>query len=351
MNTINPFVVTFGKKPANYISRPKEFEKIIFDLEQEPASIQSYLITGVRGSGKTVLMNAITSHFTQQDEWIVVKINPERDILTSLASKLYDLGSSKHLFTKMSLSVNIYGISLSITGSNPITDVESILDRLFASIKKHNKKVLIAIDEVSNSSYIKVFAHTFQTLLGEDMPIYLIMTGLYENVLSLQNEKTLTFLYRSPIIELKPLDIIDIALSYQKIFNIDKEKSIVLSKLTSGYAFAYQALGYILFDQNKIDIDKDTLDTYDSFLRKFSYDKMWDSCSEIEKNILKQINKDGITTNECITNANISKSVYSVYRERLINKGLIDTSIHGIIKFSLPRFYEFVKNKIEFNLD
>lgn len=350
MERINPFMVTFGKKPSNYIARPQEFEDIKSSFEQEPASVQSYLITGVRGSGKTALMNVVTSYFEEKDDWVVVKINPERDIITSLASKLYDKGSSKRLFAKMSLSVNIYGISLSVSGSNPISDPESILDKLFADAKKHKKKVLIAIDEVSNSTHVRVFVHTFQGLVGDDMPAYLIMTGLYENIHSLQNEKTLTFLYRAPVIELKPLDMIDIAISYEEIFNIGKSESSVLAKMTRGYAFAYQALGYILFENETAEVTDDILKTYDSYLRKFAYDKMWDSCTNIEKSILRYIEEDGTTTNDCISKSGLNRSTYSVYRERLSQKGLIDTSTYGMIRFSLPRFYEFICGKNEYEI-
>lgn len=231
------------------------------------------MITGVRESGKTALMNLVISYFEEKDDWIVVKINPERDIITSLASKLYDKGSGKRLFAEVNLSVNLYGISLSTSGSNPISNPESILDKLFADAKKHSKKVLIAIDEVSNS-HVRVFAHTFQGLIGDDMPAYLVMTGLYENIHFLQNEKTLTFLYRAPVIERKPLDIIDIALSYEEIFNIGKTEAGALAKMTGGYAFAYQALGYVLYENNTSEINDKILKIYDSYLRKFAYDKM-----------------------------------------------------------------------------
>ena len=73
-------------------------------------------------------------------------------------------------------------------------------------LKKNKKKVLITIDEASNTSYMRSFAHDFQSLLRSDYPVYALMTGLYENVNSLQNNKNLTFLYRAPKINLNPLN-------------------------------------------------------------------------------------------------------------------------------------------------
>lgn len=43
-------------------------------------------------------------------------------------------------------------------------------------------------------------------MLRKDLPIYLLMTGLYENVSDLQNESNMTFLLRTPKIELTSLN-------------------------------------------------------------------------------------------------------------------------------------------------
>ena len=53
---------------------------------------------------------------------------------------------------------------------------------------------------------MRSFAHDFQSLLRDDYPVFALMTGLYENIYDLQNEKSLTFLYRAPKIILEPLN-------------------------------------------------------------------------------------------------------------------------------------------------
>ena len=65
-------------------------------------------------------------------------------------------------------------------------------------LKNKNKKVLIILDEVDNSLEMKYFIQGYASLLGQKYSIFLLMTGLYENVSKLQNEKSLTFLYRAP---------------------------------------------------------------------------------------------------------------------------------------------------------
>jgi hypothetical protein len=37
------------------------------------------MITGVRGSGKTVMLTDIAKHFRENEGWIVMDLSPERD--------------------------------------------------------------------------------------------------------------------------------------------------------------------------------------------------------------------------------------------------------------------------------
>lgn len=348
MKQDNPFIVTFGKMPLNFIPRLNESREIISNFEQQNPSIQNYLITGVRGSGKTALLAYICSYFEDKSDWIVLDMNPERDLLNSIASRLYEKGRAKRLFLKMNFSLSLYGLSLSISGENPINDPESILEKLFQEIKKAKKKVLIAIDEANNSEHIRVFAHSFQAMLRQDMPIYLLMTGLYENIKSLQNQKSLTFLYRMPTIDLKPLDLVSIASSYQKTFSISENKAVELTKLTKGYAFAYQVLGYLLYEKGNTDINESLLMEYDQYLRRYVYDKIFEDVPASEKKVLFAIPSDGIKTKDLLEKTGYNRSDYSSYRERLSRKGIIDTSTYGQISFALPRFYEFLEAKSKF---
>lgn len=83
---------------------------------------------------------------------------------------------------------------------------------------------------------------------SQDLPVYLLMTGLYENVSALQNEKSLTFLYRTPKIHLGPLNIGTIAEDYRSVLGLNEQEGLALAKLTKGYSFAFQVLGYFAWE-------------------------------------------------------------------------------------------------------
>ena len=72
---------------------------MLFRSTAEESPNQIYMITGVRGSGKTVMMTNIASEIRKRsDEWIIVELNPNRDLLQSLAAKIYAISCSGEQF-------------------------------------------------------------------------------------------------------------------------------------------------------------------------------------------------------------------------------------------------------------
>lgn len=127
------------------------------------------------------------------------------DILETVAFEIHDQGKLKHFFLKSEFSVSFNGINFSLKGKEDINNIMSLLKRMLTYLKKKNKKVLIVIEEVNESKEIKHFIEGYATLLGLKYPVRLLMTGLYKNVSKLQDESQLTFLYRCPRIQMKPL--------------------------------------------------------------------------------------------------------------------------------------------------
>ena len=68
MKKTNPFSLSFGKKPFEYISRFSQTERIINDFSSTPSPSHVYMITGIRGSGKTVMMANISEHFAGEKD-------------------------------------------------------------------------------------------------------------------------------------------------------------------------------------------------------------------------------------------------------------------------------------------
>lgn len=74
----NPYSLIFGKEPKQMISRSSAVTEIVETFCEDVPSQQVFMITGVRGSGKTVLMTEVSKKLESQSDWIVVELNPER---------------------------------------------------------------------------------------------------------------------------------------------------------------------------------------------------------------------------------------------------------------------------------
>ncbi len=340
----NPFTLSFGKKPLQYISRLSQTQQILETFQAPVPSNQIFMITGVRGSGKTVMMTNIANELKADDSWIVIELNPTRDLLQSLAAKIYSLPEMHARFLNARLDFSAFGLGLSVENSAPATDIENVLELMLDQIKESGKRLLITIDEVTCSEYIRIFVSSFQIFLRQEQPIFLLMTGLYENLYDLQNDKSLTFLYRAPKLLLEPLNYTAVRNHYMKIFNIDTESASKMTSLTKGYPFAFQVLGYLYWENRSTKNIDEILPEYDQYLEEYVYSKIWSELSEQDQRILLSISPDeGLKVKELRTRLQMSSELFSVYRDRLRRKGVIDTHEYGKVSFSLPRFSNFVE--------
>ena len=339
--TGNPFTLDFGREPYEMIPRSLLMDDIFRSFTDEHPSVHVNIITGVRGSGKTVFMTSLCKRFQQEKDWIVIELNPDRDLLQNFAARLYDEKSLKDIFRSAKINLSAFGVGVEIEGSEPISDIEVALERMLINLKKHHKKILIAIDEVSASSNMKVFASAFQILMRQDLPLFLLMTGLYENIRALQDQKTLTFLYRAPRLALSPLNIGRMAGSYARIFGLDQDQALEMARKTKGYSFAFQVLGYFTWlyrnDSNRINGE------FRQYLDEYVYEKIWTELSRTDRKVLYAL---ASTPNGAIISVrkklNMNSNQFTPYRTRLIRKGIINGEIHGTIYFELPLFDEFV---------
>lgn len=339
----NPFTLSFGKKPLQYVSRISQTNAITENFSAEIPSNQLYLITGVRGSGKTVMMANIANEMRKREDWIVVELNATRDLLQSLAAKLYSLPEMNAHFVQAKFDFSLLGLGVSLENAAPVSDIESAIELMLAEIHNRNKRLLITVDEVTNCEYVRVFASSFQIFLRQEYPIFLLMTGLYDNIYNLQNEDSLTFLYRAPKMILEPLNYTAVRKQYMDIFGLDMEAAGEMTGLTKGYPFAFQVLGYLYWENRNRKTLKEILPEYDQYLEEYVYDKIWSELSELDRRILIEMSVSGETRVKRIREKLEMKSeLFSVYRERLKRKGVLDTSKYGEVSFILPRFAEFV---------
>lgn len=346
----NPYSLMFGREPAQNIPRITQKDQILSCFLSLNPTYQVFMLTGIRGSGKTVSLSVISKELRKLDDWIVIELNPETDLLKSLASKLVSNDKVGSILSNAKINLSILGLGAEISGVTPITDYETAINRILERMKKQGKKLLVTIDEVTNNEYMRVFAGDFQIMVRQDLPIFLLMTGLFENIDNLQNEKSLTFLYRAPKIKMEPLNLGTIASSYAKELHVTSEVALKMAKITKGYPFAFQLLGYLCWEQDCT--YENVLVEFDQYLSEYVYDKIWSELSNIDKKALAAIavSETG-KIKEIREKLGMDTNHFNPYRNRLIKKGLVNGDERGYVTLVLPRFKKYILENLYDEMD
>ena len=339
MKENNPFTLTFGMPPSQLIHRIDDSNQILSSFDPNNSISRTYLIEGVRGSGKTVLMSTVANTLQAEKAWIVVNLNPTQDLLENLANRLGNTIRNIPNFLEKGFNLSACGIGVGIGGTENTKDDISLIENMLRYIKKKRKNLLITIDEVVSNENMRVFASQFQIFLREDYPVYLIMTGLYENIYSIQNDPALTFLLRSHKINIQPLSLSQITRHYLQVFGIGLDEARMLAHLTKGYAFGFQALGLLYWEYRDTLTIEEILVKYDDMLDGYVYHKVWEGLSEQDRKIvLSMEDEEEIAIKDLLKRISIPANSFTKYRSRLINKGVCLSPVRGYISLALPRF-------------
>ena len=338
----NPYTLAFGYPPVAAIERSLQMERIINDFDREHPANYINLVTGVRGSGKTVFISQIAKRLGERKKWIVVNLNVQRDLLTSLAARLDSDRTLQSWFRKAEINLQAFGLGLSVKSAPPVTDIEEVLLRMLRSIDSHKKRVLITIDEAVNSREMRVFASAFQIFLREGLPVFLIMTGLFKDIDRLRNAPGMTFLERAPRTLLQPLDADAIAKNYADNLSLKASDANRYAAMTRGYSFGFQVLGYFLFENLK-EREKAVTEAK-NYLYEFAYNKIWSETSAKDKRLIRAVAEvPGGEVLKIRTRLQETTNQFNPYRDRLIKAGIAHAPGNGYLELSLPFFEEFAK--------
>ena len=222
-------------------------------------------------------------------------------------------------------------------------------------LKKRGLSLLITIDEISSTPELREFAGIYQLLLRNNYHIALLMAGLPNKVSELQNDELLTFLLRSQRIYLEPLSLLTIKQSYRRAFNrkgrtIDDDTLNQITKMTNGYAYAFQLLGFLLWRTKETEITsavvQKILPNYQAELYRNVYIKMYQELSNKDREFIKAMSESGkasVKVAEIAKKMHRDKNYISIYRRRLLDDQLITATKWGEVAFTLPFFADFIK--------
>ena len=349
----NPFTTTYSKIPDYTYIPTEQTREIIENFSYDRPSESVYKITGVRGSGKTVLLAKIEeefqSEYRKKEGWLVYRLSPTRDMLRQLASAICKENIIKEKYKEKSfnISANVMGTGIGVgmahTGQDELFDVGIELEEMIIELAKCGKKIMIGVDEVSKTQHMIEFASESGKWTRAGYPVYLVCTGLYDNIEQLYNVNNLTFFRRATTVKTDPLNLIRISDIYKNKLGVDKEKAREMAKLTNGYPYAYQELGGLYFKKNKNDTLEDIKESLKAELYAYAYEKIWEEMSAEDRALVRLLTEKKEYSREEILKKMEKPGNYSVYRDRLDKRGII-SSRRGYISLALPFFNEYIKD-------
>ena len=128
--------------------------EIVEELGSEFVQNPCFMLTGARGSGKTVTMTSIEKKVAELDEWIIVRLNPDRDLLNGLVAKLYDSREFLTKFIDTSVNLSKFGIGINISKKSPVADIESALEIILKELK--GKQIINTIIIVGTTIFVSL---------------------------------------------------------------------------------------------------------------------------------------------------------------------------------------------------
>jgi energy-coupling factor transporter ATP-binding protein EcfA2 len=349
----NPFTTTFSKTPEyTYISTNKT-DEILENFSYDIPSESVYKITGVRGSGKTVILAKIEENLKNEGNkekgWLVFDLNPARDMLGQVAAMLHKAGFGKNDTKSRSMNISATilgtggGLGYSEGKENNFFDIGVEIEEMLQAAQKKGRKILVGIDEVSKTAEMIKFASEYGRWLRAGYPVYLVCTGLYENIQEVSNVKNLTFFRRATTIKTEPLNAVRMAEMYKKKLGVDGEEAKKMARLTKGYAYAFQELGVLYFRKKENETLEDITPDLRTELFAYSYEKIWEELTEADRFLMSLLtDKNEYKRDEVLNLMGDKSGNYSMYRDRLIKRGLLE-SRQAYISISLPFFADYIK--------
>lgn len=385
----NPFSPGAGTQPPELAGRSDILDKALLTLARvkNGKAEKSMLLVGLRGVGKTVLLNKISQIATDQNYKVAkieaneVKSAPQKKSLPelllpelrrllfsfsdggSMVNKAFRVLKSFASRVKVGVKHNDVEYWIDIEPEKGVADsgdLEADLAQVFLALGRvaaeRNTAIAIAIDELQylNVDELSSLIMSAHRVSQESLPIVIFGAGLPQLVGKAGRAKSYAErLFDYP--EIGPLKKGDSKLALQipvqkEGFSFTEEALDEIIRVTKGYPYFIQEWGYHswnLTNGNIIDIDtvKHATDEAINRLDKNFFRVRFDRLTRREKDYLRALAELGTNSRSGDIAKMLDIHVQSAapLRNNLIKKGMIYSPDHGDNAFTVPLFDDFMK--------
>ena len=385
----NPFNPGSGTPPPFLAGRDEELAKFKMSLKLMADGKHSNLIlTGLRGTGKTVLLNEFSmmcrrgKFFPVKRLQFTTKYNRPEDFANALEYDMSVAMSSLSVTKKASQKIKSVGSKLKpkqlgvpgafffepsyTSKSIPFENyIENYLVSSWPVFKQHGYKgVIFLFDEfhlmfgIDKESYVLAdFIGAINELQNKGFPYYLVLAGLPKLSLNVKRARSYAERMFGAII-LDNLTKKEASLAISKPlkdspYNFSKDLISAIVMDTGQYPYFIQFYCQeIICNVLKQNID---IDDYNSIkpiiinnLQTAFFDPRIDNLTDLEKKLLvsmAKINKKDLQFRTILTKSRIKKTSLNKYLDSLEKKGLVYNHKRGVYRFSLPMLQDYIVQK------
>lgn len=379
----NPFAPGAGSRPPQLAGRDTvlELARISCGRAVQGRSARSIMLLGLRGTGKTVLLNEIGRNAEQQGllvskvespegESLARLIYPEmRKVMRSLsgveAAKQFTTRGLRGLRNFASIfKIEFAGVEVGVEPEPGLADTGDLqydLPDLFTLIGRAAQAAgrgwVLLIDEVQylSDADLSALIVSLHRMSQEGLPVLLIGAGLPQIARLAGEAKS----YAERLFQFPPVGALDSAAARQAIEKpivdegalIAPEALRLIIERTQGYPFFLQEWASVVWNNAEgpeitlIDAEQsysETLALLDDGFFRVRIDRL--TRAEVQFVKAMALLGDGPYAMADIANAmNRSQKSLGPARSNIISKGMIYSTDHGYLDFSVPLFAEFMR--------
>ena len=382
MFKVNPYRPGAGLMPTYLAGRQPDIAEMenLFGALCLNIPTQSVIFSGLRGVGKTVLINKLQEIAEEKGIFCKhIEVEERNDFISQIAScsqaflrKISTVEKFKSLIQKPLDAVKalvvsfdpdnkVFSLSLQekelYTSTNLVQSLTDVFTTLGETAAKTNSPICFFIDEIQYMKKEELSALIAALHRANQLgyPVMLVGAGLpkiYSMLSEVKSYSERLFNYK----EIGSLDMDqcrDAICKPAKKLDVSYDEAAVekIIDITKGYPFFVQQLCQIVFQKkkgNRIDISdaKDSISEFFDILDSGFFKVRYERCTESDKKFIFPMvacNKLPCTISNVAMIMNRQVKSISTARAQLINKGIIYVVKYKELDFTVPEFSGFIK--------
>ena len=347
----NPFKPTAGMNPPELIGRDAILDDFIDALENGPGSPERLMrVSGVRGVGKTVLLNAM-GDVARERGLSVVDVASNKGFCDRILAEL----TRGPELASISVAPSVLGVqagSVQLTKS-PI----SLGEAMFRASQRGG--LLVTLDEIQDAPVeeLRELGNEIQLLIRQGANVAFAFAGLPTAVDDAVGADALTFLQRAKHVELTRLSNVEVSASLADTVaraggRLSAEAATLMTAAAVGYPFMVQLVGYYTWQaaarrgvdgieaedaQQGIAIAREN---FDSMVIGPALRRLPDRQMEYLTAMARC--EQPAPTSEVSRLMGLTTKDTSSYRKRLIDAAIIEGAGYGRVAFAVPYMREYL---------